>query len=105
MSGAVWLNLGSFVLGLIAWILPVAALVRRRKANPVALSLASVSACAVSLCMQLFYADHLVKIADWSALMDTSRAVAMVSALLLAVTAILNAVAWAVCRRQGQKDQ
>jgi len=42
--------------------------------------------------MQIFYADHLVKIEDWSALMDTSNAVALVATLLLAVTIILNAI-------------
>jgi len=42
--------------------------------------------------MQLFYTDHLVKIEDWSALMDTSSAVAMVSTLLLVVTILLNTI-------------
>ncbi|WP_444641306.1 hypothetical protein ACRQU7_13120 [Caproiciproducens sp. R1] len=88
------LNLGSLVLGLIAWILPVVNL-RRNKAgigSRIVLCAASVSACAVSLCLQIFYTDHLVKIEDWSALMDTSSSVALVSAILLAVTIILNAI-------------
>lgn len=89
------LNLGSLVLGLIAWILPVVNLLRRNKANSrswVAFSVASVSACAISLCMQIFYTNHLVKIEDWSALMDTSHAVALVATILLVVTIILNAI-------------
>lgn len=95
MFGAGWLNLGSLVLGLVAWILPVVNLMQRNKAdhrNWVFLSVASVSACAVSLCMQIFYTAHLVKIEDWSALMDTSQAVALVATLLLAGTIILNAI-------------
>jgi cytochrome c oxidase subunit 4 len=95
MSGL--LNLGSLVLGLIAWILPVVSLVRYDKIGHrswAALSVASISACAISLCMQIFYSDHLVRIEDWSALMDTSSAVAMVSTVLLVVTIALNAVAF-----------
>jgi hypothetical protein len=95
MFGAGWLNLGSLVLGLIAWVLPVVNLVQRNKAehrNRVVFSVASVSACAISLCMQIFYTDHLVKIEDWSALMDTSHAAALVATLLLIVTILLNVI-------------
>jgi cytochrome c oxidase subunit 4 len=97
-----WLNLGSLVLGMIAWILPVVHLVMCKADHRkwTVLSAASISACAVSLWLQIVYTDHLVKIEDWSALMDTSSTVAMVSALLLAVTLILNAVAWRVCYRR-----
>ena len=90
-----WLNLGSLVLGLIAWILPVVNLAKHNKAdhrNWVAFSVASVSACAISLCMQIFYQNYLVKIEDWSALMDTSSAVALVSTVLVAVTIVLNMI-------------
>ena len=92
--GPSWLNLGSLILGLIAWILPVVSLVRLNKAvsrNLAVFSVESISACAISLCMQIFYTDHLVKIEDWPALMDTSFAVAMVATLLLTVTILLNA--------------
>ena len=104
MFGAGWLNLGSLVLGLIAWILPVVNLVQNNKAdhrNWVVFSVVSLSACATSLCMQLFYSDHLVKIEDWSALMDTSHAVALVATLLLAVTIILNVITLVVYYRKS----
>jgi cytochrome c oxidase subunit 4 len=104
MFGAGWLNLGSLVLGLIAWILPVVNLVQHNKAdrrNWIIFSVASVSACAISLCMQIFYTDHLVKIEDWSALMDTSHAVALVATLLLVVTIILNAITLVVYYRKS----
>ena len=94
MFGAGMLNLGSLVFGLIAWVLPIINLVQHDKArhrNWAALSVASVSACAVSLCMQIFYSNHLVEIEDWSALADTSSAVASAAILLLVVTVILNA--------------
>lgn len=102
------LNLGSFVLGLVAWILPVVNLLRRNKAksrNCIVLFMASISACAISLCMQIFYTNHLVKIEDWSALMDTSSAVAMVSTLLLVVTIVLNAVVFVVYHGKKSKDK
>ncbi|MEN6327390.1 MAG: hypothetical protein ABFD18_14460 [Syntrophomonas sp.] len=107
MFGVGWLNLGSLVFGLIAWILPVVNIVQHDKANHrhwVVLSVASVSACAISLWMQIVYTDHLVKIEDWSALSDTSSAVAMVATLLLAVTIILNAITLFVYYRKKLKD-
>ncbi len=107
MFGAVWLNLGSLVLGLAAWILPVVNLMQHNKAdhrNWVVFSVASVSACAISLCMQIFYTNHLVKIEDWSALMDTSQAVALIAALLLVVTIILNAITLVVYYGKKLKD-
>lgn len=99
MFDAAWLNMGSLVLGLMAWILPAITLVWRDKVNSrrfAVFPVASLSACAISLCMQIFYTDYLVKTEDWSALMDTSSAVAFVSAVLLAVTILLNAVALGV---------
>lgn len=89
------LNLGSLVLGLIAWILPVVNLMRYKKHDYrswVTLSIMSIGACAISLCFQIFYNYHLVKIADWSALMDITDNVAFVAAVLLIVTIILNAI-------------
>ena len=107
MFGAGWLNLGSLVLGLIAWIFPVVNLIQHNKAphkNWVVFSVASVSACAISLCMQIFYTNHLVKIEDWSALMDTSHAVALVATLLLVVTIILNVITLVVYYGKKLKD-
>ncbi|MBP1947495.1 hypothetical protein [Virgibacillus litoralis] len=96
-----WLNVGSLVLGLIAWILPAINLMRNKKGNHrnwVVLSVMSISACAISLIFQIFYTNHLVKIEDWSALMDTTGAVAFVSAVLVIVTIILNVITLFVYR-------
>ncbi len=95
------LNLGSLVLGLIALILPVVNLMRYKKhshRNWVSLSIMSISACAISLCFQIFYNYHLVKIEDWSALMDITGAVVYVAATLFIVTIILNAITLIVYR-------
>ncbi|WP_230321304.1 hypothetical protein [Planococcus salinarum] len=86
-----WLNLGSLVLGLIAWVLPVVNFGRYEKQNHwITRSIISLSACAISLSFQIFYSYYLVKIEDWPSLMDTMGAVALVSAVLLFVTIILN---------------
>jgi hypothetical protein len=53
--------------------------------------------------MQILYTDNLVQIEDWSALLDTSHAVAWVSAVLLIVTIILNAVTLIVCCRREKQ--
>ncbi|NOU86209.1 hypothetical protein BC351_12280 [Paenibacillus ferrarius] len=100
------LNLGSLVLGLIAWILPVVNLMRYGKHDHrhwVTLSIMSISACAISLCFQIFYSYHLVKSEEWYALMDTTGAVASVAAVLLIVTIILNAITLIIYRDRTAK--
>lgn len=87
------LNVGSIVLGLIALILPVVELMRFNKTDQKNLSVISLSACSISLFFQIFYNYHLVKIGDWSALMDTMGAVTFVAAVLLIVTIALNVIA------------
>ena len=100
------LNVGSLVLGLIAWILPVVNLMRDEKHNHknwVVLSIMSISACAISLCFQIFNSYYLVKIEDWSALLDTMGAVEFVAAILLVITILLNAITLIVYRDRTAK--
>lgn len=94
------LNLGSLLLGLITWILPILNLTRDKKQNKnwVVLSMISICACGISLCSQIFYTYYKVTVEDWSALMDTMYAVAYVSAILLTVTIILNVITLKVYR-------
>ncbi|MDT8860835.1 hypothetical protein N0O92_11395 [Alkalihalobacillus sp. MEB130] len=95
MIDAGWLNVGSLLLGLVAWILPFISLTKNKKQanqNWVTLSFVSFTACAISLCFQIFYTYHLVMVEDWSALMDTMYAVAFASAVLLIVTIVLNTI-------------
>ncbi|WP_318241040.1 hypothetical protein [Ureibacillus galli] len=97
-----FLNIGSLLLGLIAWILPIINLMRNEKPenkNWVVLSVISLSACAISLSFQIFYNYHLVKIEDWSALMDTTRAVVIATVVLLVFTLILNGLTLIVYRQ------
>ena len=97
------LNVVSLVLGLIAWILPIINLVKIKNNNWATLSIMSASACAISLSCQIFYSNYLVKIADWTALMDTAGAVNFVSAVLLVVTIILNIVTLIVYQKRNSK--
>lgn len=92
------LNIGSLVLGLIALVLPVAALCAK-KPQPV-FSAASFALCAVSLAMQIFYNQHLVVIRDWSALEDTHGAVALAAGALLGITVLLNLLAGILNRKK-----
>jgi cytochrome c oxidase subunit 4 len=87
------LNLGSLLFGLIAWILPIVnfnILNKAEQKNWFVLCITSISACAISLFMQILYNAHLVNIHDWAALMDTIRAVVIASSVLLVVTLTLN---------------
>ncbi|MEY2373614.1 hypothetical protein [Lysinibacillus capsici] len=97
-----WLNIGSLLLGLIAWILPVIYLMGNKKhehSNWGILTVLSISASAISISFQMFYNYHLVKIEDWTALMDTTRAVVIATAVLLIFTFILNGLTFIVYRQ------
>lgn len=97
-----WLNIGSLLLGLIAWILPVIYLIGNKKHehnNWGILSVSSISACAISISFQIFYNYHLVKVEDWTALMDTTRAVVIATAVLLIFTLLLNGLTFIVYRK------
>ncbi|WP_285397779.1 hypothetical protein [Lysinibacillus sp. fls2-241-R2A-57] len=88
-----FLNLGSLVLGIIAWLLPIGNLLRSNKQvhkNEVVICMLSFSACATSISFQLFYNDQLVKIEDWTALMDTSGSAVDAVTILLIGTILLN---------------
>lgn len=85
------LNIGSLLLGMLAWILPVIAIVRRKYG--ILLSSVSFSLCSISLMLQLLYTQYLVSIRDWSAIEDTHYAVVRAGAILLIVAGALNAAA------------
>ena len=94
------MNQTSVILGLVAWVLAVANLVRRGKGTEksfAVLLFVSVATCAGALCFQIYYANHLVTLQDWAALMDTSGAVSLTTTVLLVVTVVLNVASLAVC--------
>lgn len=89
------LNLGSIVLGLVGWALPIlhaSQLARRGKGLGRYVHTLSMGACALAIWFQICYDEHLVNIGDWSALMDTIGAVRKVSIFLLVTTFLINLI-------------
>jgi cytochrome c oxidase subunit 4 len=102
MSG--FLNLGSLLLGLTAWIVPILAIKHSGKHavnNCFNFIIVSFSACVASLCLQLFEINHRVQIKDWSALMDTIGTLVWVALILAVITLILNIIALDIyCKKE-----
>jgi cytochrome c oxidase subunit 4 len=100
------INTASFLLGLIAWTLPLVNLVMRKKyaiKKTLIFSFLSMSACGISLYMQILYSNYLVKIKDWSALMDTRNGISLLSLILLLVTLVLNIVSIYSTNKEGSR--
>ena len=90
------LNLGSIVLGLAGWILPIlhiSQLSKKRRGLGRYAHILSMGACCLAIWFQICYDEHLVNIEDWSALMDTVAAVRLVSVFLLVITLLINLLA------------
>ncbi|OIQ58354.1 hypothetical protein MOTE_20170 [Moorella thermoacetica] len=106
MSTTSFLNLGSLLLGLIAWIVPILAIKHPGKyavKNCFRFIIVSFSACVASLCLQLFEINHRVQIQDWSALMDTIGTLIWVAVILAVITLILNIMALGICCEKETK--
>lgn len=84
-----FLMLGSLILGLVSWILPVLSITKYNK-NWAIYSIISMSLCSIALVFQILYSNHIVQIGDIAALMDTSGTSAVLSIILLVITLILN---------------
>lgn len=84
-----FLMLGSLILGLVSWILPVLSITKYNK-NRAIYSIISMSLCSIALVFQILYSNHIVQIGDIAALMDTSGTSAVLSIILLVITLILN---------------
>lgn len=94
-----YLNIGSIICGMVAVVIPIINLLKENKKNNnkwCILSLISISACAISLCMQIVYASYLVSINDFTALMDTFPTITFVAIALLMVTITLNIIVYAI---------
>ncbi len=93
-----WLLIGSIVLGLFAWALPLLSIGKFRKNKDVLGTYMVYSSfiCAVlSLLLVITYRNYLIRIEDWSALMDTIGGFQFASVILATVTGVLNSVALA----------
>lgn len=101
-----WLNIGSLALGLLAIAFPIINIMGYRKSifnDKCIVSLISMSSCAISLGMQIFYANYLVNKEDFVAMMDLMSTVATVSALLIIITIGVNIISTVVCNKKTLK--
>lgn len=96
-----WLNWGSLALGIVAWIIPIVSIIRRKKrgAHNSLLTLLSMGACAIALWFQITYNNYLVVTNDLTALMDTIGTLNWIAAVLLVVTILLNSISIALNRK------
>lgn len=83
-------NILSFGLGIGAWALGIAAICSSK--HPW-FCVGSLSACGLSLLLQLMEVLRRVNLQDWTALMDTMDAVVTAAKILLTVTLALNIAA------------
>lgn len=90
------MNLASFILGLVSWIIPAVAIARRKN---VPLGPGMVC-CAVALLLQLMEVRNRVNLNDWAALMDTIGAVVFAALVMLGICLILHAVAFFRSRKK-----
>lgn len=93
------LNLGSLLLGIIAWVVPFLAMKYPLK-KCINFIIFSFSACIASLCLQLFEINNSVQIEDWSAIMDTIGTLIWVAVILAVITIILNIISLVICTKK-----
>lgn len=99
MSG--FYNVGSLVLGILAWVIPARIIFGGRRTNNVAKSIIlSFSACAVSLSWQILEIHHRVTINDFGAIEDTIGGIASAAILLVSGTVALNLLAVRVTNKK-----
>ena len=87
------LNILSLVFGGCAWVFGYLAIAMPRQSAAYRWSVASFSACAISLVLQLFEVGNRAGIGDFSAIADTIRAVLIAGVTLIVVTMVLNVIA------------
>lgn len=98
-----YLNIGSLIFGLLSWLLPVIQIVRKENSKSI-YTMISLSICSLAILFQLFYQVHLVAINDWSALLDTTPAVAVTSSVLLVFCTVLNWINFSINTKNFKKS-
>ena len=84
------LNLWSIILGLLAWLIGIWAIGKYKPWKPTI----GYFLCSVALLIQLFVIKHEAFSGDYAAIEDTIRAIIFAGVLMMAVTVILNLVAY-----------
>lgn len=104
------LNIGSLILGLCAWMIPIVLLLKGKASSLRAVKAIFISfVCAlISMLMQMMETKQLIDKNDWSALMDTQGAVVFAAVVMLVGVIVLNLRVWvrlsnSVVRNEGTK--
>lgn len=85
------LNIASFILGIISWVLPLILIFKNINYKKVSIfSILSLILTIISVYFQFIYTNYLVKIEDWSAIEDTNDTVLFFCTVLILGTFILN---------------
>lgn len=101
-----FLNVGSLLLGLIAWVLPIVSLVNYKNdkhTNWSTFSILSMISCILALYFQIANTAYLVKLEDWAAIGDLSGVTKFVSLILIVVTITLNATMMILYHEKADK--
>lgn len=94
-------NVGSLVLGLIAWGIPIAVICsKKKKRKSSAPLISSFAACAGAVLLQLLEIEHRIFVEDWSALMDTIHAIVWATVIVWIVTIGLNSIVYLVQKEE-----
>ena len=84
-------NIGSLILGLAAWGIPLFAVGRKYRFSLCCIG--SLSCCAISLLFQLLEVQRRVHLNDWSALLDTTDAVILAAVVLICGVIVTSLIA------------
>ncbi len=87
------LNIGSFILGVCAWLFAGLAITAPKAFTSHKNTMVSFSLSGISLVFQLFEINRRVLLGDYAAIEDTIRGILFTSVVLVSVTIILNLVA------------
>ena len=86
-------NVGSLILGIVAWLFGSMAIASKKKKRVHSYSVGSFSVCAISLVSQILEIENRFMQRDYAAIDDTIGGVIFASIVLVVVTIVLNIVA------------
>ena len=87
-----WLNIGSLVFGLIAWILPLLKILTKNKKHWTVVMFTSFSLCSLAVLFQSIETNHRVFLLDFWAIDDTYYAILFAEKILIGITILLNLI-------------
>ena len=98
---SIYLNAGSLVFGFVAWIIPLAYIIRHNlRVSIQEIMLLSFMLMGLALVFQLMYQQHLASINDLGAFLDIIDGVVLASWILFLGTIFLNVIAVIYSRKR-----